>query len=286
MFKPLLATDYDPAKLRFPVWASYKLDGIRAVVRGGVVYSRSNKPIPNVHVQAKFKHLEHHDGELIVGDPTDEACYRNTTSVVMAHDKPADDVTFHVFDHVEHPELPYLKRCLLIRKDSEHHTMLKQLGVPTLDELTKLEAKALELGYEGLIVRDPLAPYKYGRSTVNEGILLKVKSFHDAEAVVVGFEERMRNENEATINELGRTARSSHKAGKVGRGDLGALIVRRPDGLEFAIGTGFTDAERADIWTNRDAWMGRLVKYKFFPQGGYDAPRHPVYLGVRDERDV
>lgn len=286
MFKPLLAADYDPAKLRFPVWASYKLDGIRAVVRGGVVYSRSNKPIPNVHVQAKFKHLEHHDGELIVGDPTSKTCFRDTSSIVMAQDKPVDDVTLHVFDHVEHPEMAYVKRRRFLRKSSGVHTLVTHTPINSLAELTKFEALALDMGYEGLIVRDPLAPYKYGRSTVNEGILLKVKSFQDAEAVVVGFEERMRNENEATTNELGRTARSSHKAGKVGRGDLGALIVRRPDGLEFAIGTGFTDAERLDIWTNRDAWMGKLIKYKFFPVGGYDAPRHPVFLGVRDERDV
>ena len=286
MFKPLLATDYVPAKLRFPTWGSFKLDGIRAVVRGGVVYSRSNKPIPNVHVQAKFKHLEHHDGELIVGDPTSETCYRDTVSIVMAHDKPADDVFFHVFDHVEHPEMAYVKRRRFLRKSSGVHTLVTHTPINSLAELTEFEALALDMGYEGLIVRDPLAPYKYGRSTVNEGILLKVKSFQDAEAVVIGFEERMRNENEATTNELGRTARSSHKAGKVGRGDLGALIVLRPDGLEFAIGTGFTDAERLDIWANRDVWMGKLIKYKFFPVGGYDAPRHPVFLGVRDERDV
>jgi hypothetical protein len=66
MFKPMLATDAELDKLRFPILCSPKLDGIRAVVRGGVVYSRSNKPIPNKWVQSKLSHLEHYDGELIV----------------------------------------------------------------------------------------------------------------------------------------------------------------------------------------------------------------------------
>lgn len=70
IFRPMLATDADLGKLRFPLLASAKLDGVRAVVRDGVVYSRSNKPIPNAYVQQKFSRFEHFDGELIVGDPT------------------------------------------------------------------------------------------------------------------------------------------------------------------------------------------------------------------------
>lgn len=82
MFRPMLACDADLEKLRFPLLASAKLDGVRAIVRGGVVFSRSNKPIPNQFVQDKFKHLEHYDGELIYGDPTAKDCYRRTVSAV------------------------------------------------------------------------------------------------------------------------------------------------------------------------------------------------------------
>ena len=63
-FRVMLATDYDPEKLRFPVLASPKLDGIRAYVKDGVVLSRQNKPIPNDHVQSLFSKYEHFDGEL------------------------------------------------------------------------------------------------------------------------------------------------------------------------------------------------------------------------------
>ena len=100
LFKVMLATDAELDKLRFPLLASPKLDGIRAYVRDGVVYSRSNKPIPNKWVQEQFKMLDHADGELIVGYANSSTVYRDTVSHVMAHDKVGFDVVFHIFDHL------------------------------------------------------------------------------------------------------------------------------------------------------------------------------------------
>ena len=289
LFRPMLAVDADLSKLRFPVLASAKLDGVRAVVRNGVVYSRSNKPIPNKFVQAAFSHLEHFDGELIVGDPRSKTVYRDTVSHVMSHYKVDYDLRFYVFDHIRYPAMPYVQRI----KEAKGKALLNntavavhpQTLVSNLGALRELEERMLEEGYEGLILRDPQAPYKNGRSTVNEGYLLKLKRFVDDEAVVIGFEERQHNENEATTNELGRTARSSHASGKSGRGDLGALLVLFED-IEFAIGTGFTDAERSTIWNNQADYLGRLVKFKHFPIGMKAKPRHPVMLGWRDRIDT
>lgn len=284
-FRVMLATDYDPEKLRFPVLASPKLDGIRAYVKDGVVLSRQNKPIPNNHVQSLFSKYEHYDGELIVGSPTDQMCYRNTMSGVMSEDG-EPDVTFYVFDHLGNTMAPYYLRNPAERKVRDPRVVpLEQEHVSDHSVLKHIEARYLELGYEGVILRCPNAPYKQGRSTVREGYLLKVKTFLDDEAIVVGFEERMHNANEATVSETGHTKRSSHKANKVGRGDLGALVVEWK-GMQFSIGTGFTDAERANLWAKRDKLNGLLVKFKYFPVGGYEAPRHPVFAGFRDWRDL
>lgn len=289
IFKPMLATDAELDKLRFPLYASPKLDGVRAVVRDGVVYSRRNKPIPNRWVQEKLGHLEHFDGELIVGEPTSKSVYRDTTSHVMSHDKTDFDLRFYVFDHVQFPSNSYGSRTEVLDLDMpviSSAFKLDQALVLNLDALLAYERKCLADGYEGLILRDPNAPYKMGRSTVKEGYLLKLKRFMDAEAVVIGFEERMENLNEARTNELGRTSRSSHKENKRGRGDLGALLLRTPEGVEFACGTGFVDAERAEIWANRDRILGSVAKYKFFPVGVKEAPRHPVFLGWRMKEDM
>lgn len=287
IFKPMLATDADLAKLVFPLLASAKLDGVRAVVRDGIVYSRSNKPIPNKAVQAKFSAYEYFDGELICGDPTSKSCYRDTVSVVMSHDKPADYIDFYVFDHIREMQQGYGYRNKLIGKKPGKSVLAhKQVSCECLNDVLVYEGECLDQGYEGLILRSPTAPYKMGRSTVNEGYLLKLKRFRDDEAEIIGFEERMHNGNEATTNELGRTKRSSHKAGKTGRGDLGALVLRRKDGVTFNCGTGFDDGLRQAVWDNRSKYLGKIAKYKHFEIGAKDLPRHPVFIGWRDQRDL
>jgi DNA ligase-1 len=289
MFKPMLASDAVLENLRFPLLASPKLDGVRAIVRDGVVYSRSNKPIPNKHVQSLFTSYEHFDGELIMGDPTAHSVYRDTVSVVMSHDK-VEPVRLYVFDYVAKPHAKYDVRRAQLKADmgknvNKNVVLHEQTFIENLEQLLRYETQCLVEGFEGLILRDPNSAYKMGRSTANEGILLKVKRFLDAEATIIGYEERMENTNEKTTNELGRSTRSSHKVGKVGRGDLGALLVDF-DGIKFAIGTGFDDVERAHIWTKRDEYIGKLVKFKYFPVGVKTAPRHPVFLGFRDGSDM
>jgi DNA ligase-1 len=284
MFKPMLAVDCDINKVKFPILVSAKLDGVRAIVRGGVVYSRSNKPIPNHYVQEMLGKYEHFDGELIVGEPTSKTAYRDTVSHVMAHDKRDFDLRFYVFDHVQFPNNPYMTRFVqivpsgMVVKHDQHH-------VSCVSTLTDLEEELLEKGYEGLILRGAHSPYKYGRSTANEGFLLKMKRFTDDEFEVIGFEERMHNGNEATISELGRTKRSSHQANLTGRGDLGAIIVRYGD-TTFNVGTGFDDAERATIWANRESYLGRLAAVRYFAIGMKDVPRHPSFKGWREKIDI
>jgi DNA ligase-1 len=137
------------------------------------------------------------------------------------------------------------------------------------------------------MLRDPNGRYKFGRSTAKEGILLKVKRFSDAEAVIVGFEERMHNGNPATTDALGHTERSSHKENLTGRGDLGALVVKcELFESEFNIGTGFDDATRKEIWDNRETYLGKVVKFKYQTAGMKDVPRFPVYVGLRHENDL
>ena len=285
-FKPTLAVAADFAKLVYPVYASPKLDGIRMSVVGGKALTRSLKAIPNLCLSSRYSLtcFEGLDGELIVGDPTSKTCYTDTVSGVMrVSGEPA--ATYYVFDMHDAPgnfegRLDRLKRtCAGFTTDIQ---VLPQMKLYNEDDLLQYEAAKVEQGYEGVILRSPGAPYKFGRSTVNEGYLLKVKRFEDSEAVIIGVEEEMFNGNAAETNELGRTKRSSHKAGKVGKGTMGALVVRDlVSGIEFNIGTGFTAAQRAAEWE-----IGSIHKYKFFPVGVKIAPRHPVYLGARSALDL
>lgn len=293
-FKPMLASECtDTSKLDFPVFASHKLDGVRATMQGGVLLSRSLKPIPNKIVQQMFRNVpEGVDGELIFGDPRDSEAYRKTVSVVMSQDKPGVGVSFHVFDMYKQftPIEPFTGRfCTLFDAIQGLSSVLivAQEHIDNEEDLLAFEAAALADGHEGVMIRSMMSPYKQGRSTEKEGYLLKLKRFCDSEAEVIGVEEKMHNANEARTNELGRTERSSHKAGLVGTGELGALLVRDlKSGVEFGIGSGYTGEQRKLFWASRSSMIGETVKYKFFPTGSKDKPRFPVFIGIRDPKDM
>jgi len=292
MFKPMLATAIeDTSKLKFPVLASIKLDGIRATMQGGQLLSRSLKPIPNAEVQRMFKDLpEGIDGELIYGDPGHKDCYRNTTSIVMSHDKPAAGVKFHAFDLFENKPFKIREQdvyTIVFDLDDENVEQVFQKFIQNEELLLEYEAMCLERGHEGIMVRSLDGPYKQGRSSLKEGYLLKLKRFKDAEAEITGYYEEMENTNEAKTNALGRTERSTAKEGKVGKGTLGGFSVRdTKTGVEFEVGGGFTAEMRKDYWKIKKTLVGTILKYKYFPTGSKERPRFPVFLGFRDVRDM
>jgi len=295
-YKPnLAATLTKPELIKFPVYASPKIDGIRCTVFGGVAYSRSLKPIPNEYVQAWVKEfadvLDGFDGELVVGSKTDPNCMQNSMAVMRKSGEPA--FCFYVFD-VYDPRAPYEERGTIldtllqhVSPDDPRIALVPQYTATGPGRLVTLEAQFLEWGYEGMMIRRPDSLYKFGRSTEREGGLVKVKRFTDAEAEVIGFVEEMHNGNEAKTDALGHTERSTAKGGLVGKGTLGAFIVAdHGKSMTFNIGTGFTAEQRADFWNRRDELLGSLVKYKSFDHGVKEAPRHPVFLGFRHREDT
>lgn len=287
--KPMLATNVDLAKLEYPVYASRKLDGVRAIVHNNVAYSRNGKPIPNKHVQSLFKDLNGFDGELIVGSPTAKDVFQQTTSGVMSIEG-EPDVHYYVFDVHNYSadfESRWIDTLVYLRTAEPKQTVVvDETLVADEQELLEYEQKVLAEGYEGVILRKPDAKYKHGRSTVKEGALLKLKRFSDAEAEIVGAECLYTNTNEATTNALGYTERSTKKEGKVALDILGAFIVKNKEGVEFSIGSGFNDEQRKEYWKDRYKLIGKTVKYKYFEVGIKDKPRFPIFLGFRAEGDM
>lgn len=294
-FKPMLAVACeDITKLNYPVMASLKVDGIRASIHNGVVMSRSMKPIPSKAVQEKFGKPEYEgfDGEIIYGYYLDKNVFTNSTRVCMSHSLPEDfsddEIKFFVFDMIGEGSAIERNRKILADRPDETgvHKLLHKL-IDNAEDLDKFEADALSRGAEGIMVKSPSGTYKQGRSTLKEGYLLKVKRFTDSEAVVIGFEEKMHNANEATVGELGQTKRSSHLENMVPTNTLGSLhVCDLVSGVDFNIGTGFNDELRKEIWVNQNVWLNKIVKYKHFEVGSVDKPRFPVFLGVRMTEDM
>lgn len=287
--KPMLAGAINTplTELPYPLYASPKLDGIRALIVDNVPVSRRLLTIPNRSIQEALSHpaYSHLDGELIVGPSTASNAYTRTLSGVMTEGG-TPQVSFWVFDQWNRR---HTFETLTSRRTSGHYASdnvfvrwLKQTLINNAEELADYEQRLINMGYEGVMLRKPDSLYKFGRSTKNEFHLMKLKRFEDSEAIVLDIVEQNRNMNEATINNLGRSKRSSHKANKIGKGTTGALRVRDLfTRVEFEIGTGMDDMERAEFWANPP--VGQIVKYKFQPAGVKDKPRFPVFVGMRKD---
>lgn len=296
-FKPMLSyTVTDTSKLHYPLYASVKLDGVRAIILDGVVYSRSMKPIRSKAVQELFGKPEYNglDGEILYGDWNADNVFNLTTQAVMSTELKEgftkDKLKMAVFDDVSEVRDNYLDRLTSAQYrvegfDNHQVIFVDQHLIANEDVLLGFEQRCLDDGYEGVMVRSIDGPYKQGRSTAKESYIGKIKRFSDAEAVVIGFEEKMHNTNEAKTNELGRTERSSSKEGLVGADTLGALVCEC-NGIHFTMGSGFDDAMRKEVWENKEKYLGKLAKFKYFEVGMKDSYRFPIFLGWRDEEDM
>lgn len=279
-------------EIKYPVGATYKLDGIRALKpKAGAMLSRSFKPIANKHINKVLSEIipVGMDGETMAGKT-----FQAVTSAVMTHDG-TPQFEYWIFDYVKDSiKKPYMERmddlAAWYEEEGKKHPFIKIL-LPKIihnkEELLAFEAEALAAGFEGVILRKLDGPYKNGRSTIREGYLLKLKQFCDSEAIVTEFEELMINDNDPTINELGYQERSSHQENLRPGNTLGALWATDVHtGVSFKIGTGFDAAMRKEIWMNPQKYLNTIVKYKYFPVSIKDKPRHPVFLGFRHKDDM
>ena len=285
--KPLLAGKFNSEKAKFPYAATPKIDGIRFLMVGGAALTRSFKPIRNEYLQ---KILSSNLPEGIDGELTSGSTFQECSSIMRIKGEPDFKVWIFDFVNPKGEVKPYKERMDELRKFENFNIPSYEILFPTIvsnqEQIDHLMINNLNAGYEGLMLRDPNGIYKFGRSSVKENILLKVKEFMDDEAEIISFREKMINTNEGLKDNFGRTKRSSCQDGLKPSGTLGGFILRNSEGLEFSCGSGLNDALRDEIWKNKSKYLGKLVKYKFMSKGIKDLPRHPVFIGFRDETDL
>lgn len=228
---------------------SEKLDGVRCIWNGKTMKTRNN----NTFYPPKF-FIENFPDEILDGELfLERGKFEKTVSIVrksQAHDG-WRDIKYCVFDG---PELrgtfkQRLKKLTKIFKNNksqfvdlhEHQTCRNK------EHLEEEMKRVVSMNGEGLIIRDPESEYEYRRSDR----MLKVKQAYDAEAVV--------------IKKIKGTGRCSNM--------MGALLVRNNEGIEFKVGSGFTDADRRN-----PPKMGSIITYKYYEKTKNGKPRFPIYL--------
>jgi DNA ligase 1 len=298
--KPMKGDDYVEGALEFPCLVSPKVDGFRAYNDGGLCTS-SGKPFMNEATREFFSSdlFEGLDGEMIVGRPDDPKAFAASSGPLR---RAAGDpkATWLVFDDRTNPSDSYIDRLNrasyriaaihAARPDTKVRIELwDHKLVRSLHEFDEFEQVCLEKGFEGMMKRSLNGPYKFGRSTVKEGYLLKVKRHKTEEATIFGFEELMHNDNPEFKDELGRTKRSEDAAGLRPSGMVGSFWVKSPDWiLPFKISAGSMshEAKREAFVNFSSMYNGKLARYSYFPYGVKDVPRHGIFDGIRPVEDL
>lgn len=237
-------------------WMSEKLDGVRGYWDGRLLWSKQGKllqPHPDFVAGWPDFALE---GELWGGRGSFER-----TAAVVRQPQSADwlQLRFAIFD-VPAGAGPFSERIEGARAWFQDHPtpyafVIEQVPVENSAQLQAELQRVEAAGGEGLMVRNPQAPYAAGRSAE----VLKVKSFADAEAIVI---EHLPGQGE-------------------NQGRLGALLVERPDGLRFKLGTGFSAAQRL-----QPPPLGSTVSYKYYGLYPSGIPRFPAFLRLRRDQGL
>jgi len=257
----LLAEKWTPGVDPTGWWMSEKLDGVRAYWNGEAFYSRNGNMFA---APAWFTDLLPSnvslDGELYVGpglfDETISIVRSGTPDPVrwkkiryMVFDLPNSPAPFEVrFAEIE----KLVRKICLSTRGFCPIIAVEQTLCRSPAHLGEFHAEVVSRGVEGTMLRASNSPYVRRRSRD----LLKVKDFHDAEAVIVGYV----------------AGEGKHK------GRLGAYEVETLDtGVGFRVGTGLSDRDR-----ERKLPLGTIITYRYQelnPTSG--APRFPSFVRVR-----
>ncbi len=297
-FKTMQPCTADRNKIKFPVIIQPKIDGVKILIKDGKALGRSLKPIANKYLLDFFSdsQLNGLEGEIIVGnDPLLDRVCSLTTSMVNTIEGEPTDFTFFVFDDFYSTDQSYVQRhrdlvkFVSLLNGTKYENKIRVINggmIHNLDQMDAAHQHIMKIGYEGSIIRDPESLYKNGRVSVNQGQCMRLKDYTDDEAVCTGLIEAEENTNEAKINELGLSERSTHKANMKPKGMVGTILAKFK-GQDIKIGPGnMTHEERIHFWNNQNEIIGKLVKFKHFEHGVKDLPRHPTFICIRSEDDL
>ena len=290
LWRPTLAAtlpvDADLSKLPYPLLASPKYDGMRALVQGGKLVTRNGLAVPNRAACAPLEALalEGFDGELVVGKPIAPDVRNQTMSYLSTKSwagKP-EPLTYFVFDwHSTSPQT-FDQRQI----DAEFVNLLdrytklvvvKQTKIHTAAALAAYEAKMVALGHEGVMLRSASSdrPYMQKRSTLREFELVKWKRWETGQASIVAVHPLEHNANTETTA-AGR--KSSKKAGMVVDATrYGSATMRDvKSNVEFSVQIPGDKLQGWSGWRRHAAdYLQMKFVYKYQP-GAKGVPIHPT----------
>tara|TARA_A100001515_G_C4577224_1_gene211808 strand:- start:461 stop:1693 length:1233 start_codon:yes stop_codon:yes gene_type:complete len=125
------------------------------------------------------------------------------------------------------------------------------------DEIKSYHDSYVSMGYEGAMIKDPDAPYRFGRGYE----VMKLKAFHDVDLKIESLEEG-----------------TGKHAGK-----LGSVVVSF-NGVDVRVGSGFSDDVRESVWADKQAFVGRMIEVRYQEVTPDGSLRFPTFVCFRNDR--
>lgn len=248
-----------------------KADGIRALWIDHELVTREGAPILGCdHITAKLSAIEDEaafplffDGELVV-----DGSWSATIAHFQAGGRRGNGGTLHLFDVLPMwtwrgegaSEALHARKAKLEAMAAPHAgDALSVMPWAYMEDAADIRERAREFiaaGGEGVVVKDALSTYRRGRSA-NWQRIRKSLSF-DVPVVEV-------------------------RPHRVLAGRLGAVVVD-VDGVRVTVDRGFSDAERVELWQEREWLIGAIVEVEAMEKTGRGSLRQPLFRRVRADK--
>ena len=186
--------------------------------------------------------------------------FQETISIVRSQDQSDrwKNITFMVFDVPSEGNKPFEARIEVMKQLCQgrpYTKFVEQRIIKSKDNIEIMLEEIEAIGGEGLMLRAPKSKYVGSRSNT----LLKVKSFKDDEAKIIGY--------------------ATEGKGRL-KGMTGSLLVVNRDGKNFKVGSGLTD-----ILRKNPPPIGAIITYKYQELTNAGKPRFPTYVGIAIDKE-
>ncbi len=279
-FKILLAPSQLPnlTDLQYPLYIQNKYDGFRAIYKDGQFYTRSGLIYTNNNLTKYFNCLTGIkdyvlDGELYIHNQP----FQDLAKVLNSEESPIpSNLRYYVYDclpikdwDAQSTKIGYTDRLKLLRGivNGTIGDYSKVIDAPTdkvdsAAEVVEIYKKALKNGYEGCMIRAIEGKYRWKRVTIKSGELIKLKPFKSDDLEIINVVEG---------------------EGKL-KGTLGSIVVAIDPNTSCSVGSGFDDALRKEVWTNKDKFMGKIAEISYFEKTSDGSLRFPIFKRMRDDK--
>lgn len=265
---------------------SIKHDGWRGVFKDGEIYTSSMRPCPNQNVHKQYAWLKKltKDLNIILDCEFDDPnlSFSEISSIMKSSKKELGNLKPYFFDLIynENFDLGYSSRMVNLRGFAQKRGLdvVEHKICTSYDEIITYFEESLSKELEGIMIRHIDSSYKFRRSTLKSGDLFKMKDIVTYDAKVLDikfFKHRKVNPGDPILFE-----EKYKMAGEI----LGLWMNSKGEEVEVKVACStMKDAERAQVWKDREKYIGQWVEFKALFKGQKDLPRHPRYFRFRND---